>query len=246
MDKKAKKILFETYWSSRGWKSERYTAPEDFEYAKSKGLMLDPLTIEADELDLLVAELLMALKMEKVVHAFLSSLSNKRLDWRSGIASYINAQLILEKRRHNPKKGYRYENEDLNVLNFERIKWAGVRHADLLYNYLDLKILNTEEVTEPTAEDIEIFLNILDCIARSAPSDYPSKLRDRLKEVIKASKDERHTLMEILACCEILQPKSFDRPTTGRHDWTFVEYWRGADTYNKQNVELIFGDVVQF
>lgn len=45
MDKKAKKILFSTYWSSNGWKmeNERYTSPEDFAYAKEKGLMFEPI-----------------------------------------------------------------------------------------------------------------------------------------------------------------------------------------------------------
>lgn len=43
MDKKAKDILFKTYWSSSGWKDNKSTDPSDFVYAKSKGLMFDPL-----------------------------------------------------------------------------------------------------------------------------------------------------------------------------------------------------------
>lgn len=41
MDKKAKDILFKTYWSSAGWKDDKFTAPDDFAYAKEKGLMFD-------------------------------------------------------------------------------------------------------------------------------------------------------------------------------------------------------------
>jgi hypothetical protein len=245
MDKKAKKILFQTYWSSQGWKRDRETSLEDFEYAKSKGLMFDSLTIKHEDLKKEIRELLKTVSIEKVVNAFLSSLTNKRLDWRSGIASYMNAQFILNNQRHNPRPdNYRFENEDLNVLNFERIKWSGVRHSELLYNYLDLKILNEEDVSLPTDEDIKVFRNILDCASNSEQSDYPSKLRDRLKEVVTGSKDQRHTLMEILGCCEILKPQSYDRPTTGRHDWAFVEYWRGEDKYNKENVESIFGEKI--
>ena len=55
------------------------------------------------------------------------------------------------------------------------------------------------------------------------------------------SKNERHTIMEILGCCKILEPKSYDRPTTGRHDWAFVEYWRGEDKFNKNIVDEYFG-----
>ena len=246
MDKKAKKILFDTYWSSQGWIREPETNKEDFEYAKSKGLMFDKLTISSDDLIKEIERLLKEIPITKVANAFLSSLTTKRLDWRSGLASYVNAKLILTGNRHNIRdKQYKSENEDLNILNFERIKWSGVRHSDLLYNYLDLTLLEKEEVSNPTAEDILIFKNILGCIDNSEEGEYPSKLRDKLKDVIKGSKDQRHTLMEILGCCEILQPKSTDRPTTGRHDWAFVEYWRGEDKYNKENVESIFGDKIK-
>ncbi len=49
VDKKAKKILFDTYWSGAGWKRVIHTEPEDFEYAKSKGLMFEPLTISHND-----------------------------------------------------------------------------------------------------------------------------------------------------------------------------------------------------
>ena len=87
MDKKAKKILFETYWSSQGWKSERTTNAADFEYAKSKGLMFDNITISLADLKPKLKVLLDETPIDKVVNAFLSSMTNKRLDWRSGVAS---------------------------------------------------------------------------------------------------------------------------------------------------------------
>ena len=50
MDQKARKILMQTYWQSGGWRSGGYTyTEEDFQYAKSKGLMFDRLTISHDE-----------------------------------------------------------------------------------------------------------------------------------------------------------------------------------------------------
>ena len=45
MDKKAKSILFKTYWTSQGWKHEFETDPTDFDYAKSKGLMFDTISM---------------------------------------------------------------------------------------------------------------------------------------------------------------------------------------------------------
>ena len=51
MDKRAKKILFNTYWSKNGWKenTEQYPSSEDFIYAKEKGLMFDPFSISHDD-----------------------------------------------------------------------------------------------------------------------------------------------------------------------------------------------------
>jgi len=246
MDKKAKSILFKTYWTAKGWKGNIELKTEDFEYAKSKGLMFDSLTIELTELKTELKLLVNRIKKEKLVKGFLSSLTNKRLDWRSAIGSYFNAKLVLEnKRKFYHSETFKYENEDLNVLNFERIKWGGVRHSDLIYNYIDLKIFEKENISNPTNQDIEIFKDILNCIENSNQGDYPSKLRDRLKNVIKISKDQRHTLMEILACCEILKPKDYNRPTTGRHDWSFVEYWRGEDKFNNQIVNKYFGEILK-
>ena len=95
MDKRAKNILFETYWSSKGWKDERTTAPDDFIYAKEKGLMFNPLTISHDDCIDQIIEIVNSISSDQVVKAFLSSLSTRRLDWRSGIASYYIAKLII-------------------------------------------------------------------------------------------------------------------------------------------------------
>lgn len=244
MDKKAKKILFDTYWSAQGWKKQYEITPEDFEYAKSKGLMFDNITIKNEELKTKLTELLNSTDIKMVSKAFLSSLTNKRLDWRSGIASYINAQLVLSgKRPNNRDDKYVYENEDLNVLNFERIKWSGVRYSNLLYNYLDLKLLSKEIISEPTDKDFQVFNNIIDCIDKSEVGEHPGKLRDRLKDAIGGTKDQRQRIMEILGCCEILQTRDHNRPVHPRSDFGFVACWRGEDKYNKSNLEIIFGEL---
>jgi hypothetical protein len=49
MDQKAVKILFDKYWSSSGWR-DKEIFPEDFEYAKSKGVMFDPISLSHDEI----------------------------------------------------------------------------------------------------------------------------------------------------------------------------------------------------
>jgi hypothetical protein len=242
LDKIAKAILFKTYWTSAGWNDKYITEPKDFEYAKSMGLMFDPLTISKPELIYRLGEILKSISLETISDAFLCSLTNKRLDWRSGLGSYANAKrLLTDQKVDDHYYGYG-KNEDINILNFERIKWGGVRHDYGLYNLLDLELLNKESIPKPSDEDILKFQKILDTIVNSLPNDTPSKLRDNLSFAIKASKDERHTLMEILGCAEIILPSRIDRKEPGRHDWTFVLHWRGEDRYNKQNVSYYFGD----
>lgn len=244
MDKKAKDILFKTYWTSAGWTSDenRKTESADFEYAKEKGLMFDPLTISKSELATRLQKIVQTVSSKKITDAFLSSLTNKRLDWRSGLGSYSNAKRLLI---DNNVDDYYYghgTNEDLNVLNFERIKWGGVRHNNGLYNWLDLTLLNNENVTSPTEQDIQTMQLILNVIRNSEVGETPSKLRDRLKDVFKVSKDERHVIMEILGCADILKPLSHDRKEPGKHDWTFVLNWRGEDKCDEENVIKYFGE----
>ena len=275
MDKKAKNILFKTYWKG-GWipSNLRETSATDFAYAKSKGLMFDPLTISHDTCLTLILDLLPTISKQQVAKAFLSSLSTRRLDWRSGLSSYFIAQQLKPHPYTKVSSGQsydsngnishisytcgecrdtkygiigheHYEDKDLNVLNFERIKWGGVRHGDLVYTLFDLQQLIEADIPEPTAEDIEIFKAILGVIENSQPLDYPSALEKNLAPVIKSTKDERQVLIEILACIDLLKPTSYDRPIKGKHDWTFVTYWRGEDKYNEAALQQYFGSYLK-
>lgn len=271
MDAKAKKILFKTYWSSDGWleDDERSISKEDFEYAKSKGLMFDPITITHDECISQIDKCMQQISMSLICKAFLSSLSTRRLDLRSSIASYFLAKKLplhtytpIQSGESYDRKGkvsqvyytcqicrdaqygiigdQIYEDYDLSVLNFERIKWGGVRHGNIVYTLFDLKCFLQENISEPTEEDCQIFKNILSTIDSSEANDYPSTLEKRLKDVFKANKEERQIMIEILASIGVLEPKSYDRPIRGKSDWVYVEYWRGEDGYNKDIVNKYF------
>ncbi|AEM69819.1 hypothetical protein Murru_0770 [Allomuricauda ruestringensis DSM 13258] len=270
LDKKAKQILFKSFWKN-GWidSKDRQLSIEDFEYAKSKGLMFEPLTINHNEaIDKLIS-IRDKISSENISEAFLSSLSSKRLDLRSPISSYFLAKKISKHKyspvisgtsyeRGKPKfhsytcgickevqygviGNENYENQDLNVLNFERLKWGGVRHGELIYMLFDLQQFEREQIQKPLKEDVDIFKNILKVIETSNADDYPGKLETRLKSVLKSSKSERQVLIEILAAIEILKPKRFDRPIKGKDDWTFVGYWRGEDKYDLETVKKYFG-----
>jgi hypothetical protein len=244
MDKKAKDILFKTYWKSTGWINdlEHKTESADFAYAKEKGVMFDKLIVSEEDLFNRLEEVLTAVPIKKVTDAFLCSMTNKRADWRSGLASYANAERLLHKGNIH-EIYYRFGEEiDINILNFERIKWGGVRHFSGLYNWLDLNLLSKEEVPLPREEDIQVMRLVLEVIERSGADEPPSSLRDRLADAFRGSRNERHTLMEILGCADILLPLKFDRKMPGKHDWRFVLHWRGEDKYNKKSVRRFFRD----
>jgi hypothetical protein len=134
-----------------------------------------------------------------------------------------------------------YRDVDLNVLNFERVKWGGVRHGKLEYTWFDLQQLEQAEIPEPSPADLAVFQAILAVIAASAPGDYPGALEQNLAPALPSSKNERRSLIEILACARILEPGSHDRPGRGKTDWNHAADWRGVDRYNADSVCSHFG-----
>ncbi len=161
VDKKAKKVLLNTFWSPNGWKDRPDAfAGEDFNYAKSKGLMFDPIIIKHDEMVEWLHELHLAITKEQVASAFLHSLSTKNVYLRSALSSWaLTSRLSLHSygersvilpnysscgdcNFHGLMSDREYVNEDLNVLNFERIKWGGIRLNDLRYCWLDLELFS--------------------------------------------------------------------------------------------------------
>lgn len=214
-DKRALKTLFTTYWSSSGWRPEdqQTTNPADFDHAKRAGVMFDPLVIDHDAL---IARLLRArdaLTLRAVADGFLASLSTRRLDLRSAIGSYacfahLTAHAFTPRDGHCTVCGtyaYRTEGEDLNVLNFERHKWGGVRHNQPLYAMLDLECFASEPVPAVTDEDVAIFRALLAAIEGAPPRISATALQASLPKPLAANKAEREIIIEILGHCGALR-----------------------------------------
>src|SRR5579872_780347 len=93
MDKRALKILFDTHWTPAGWTREpRQVSAEDFAYAKAHGVMFDAAKLSHDETIQQLRTVVGRLGRQQVVDGFLSSLSTRRLEWRSALGSYAVAQ----------------------------------------------------------------------------------------------------------------------------------------------------------
>lgn len=250
VDARAKKVLFDRYWSPRGWIDEdaRHTSDEDRAYATRMGMMFAPVTTDHDTLLAELRSLAAAIDPDAAAGAFLASLSTRRLDLRSGLASLVIARSMrAHALRPSVAGDYRcatcgayatYRDADLDVLNFERHKWGGVRRTDPLYLALDLRELPRALPAPPTADDLAIFARVLEVIASSAPKDTPAKLSRRLTDALPGAKAERDVLVEILAAIGVLVPSD---PERGCGDFECAAAWRGADGYDAGAVRRIFG-----
>src|SRR5690242_14886627 len=95
IDPRAWQILSNAYWSAKGWKVPRdEPSPEDFDYAKSKGVMFDRETLTHDD----AIERIVATKhlfdVSTVADAFMASLSSRAVHLRPVLASYYTVQQV--------------------------------------------------------------------------------------------------------------------------------------------------------
>ena len=76
LNKKAQGILFDTYWSPRGWKTERNTDAVEFAYARSAGYMFDAIELTHDDIVERLLTVRRRISLREAADAFVASLSN--------------------------------------------------------------------------------------------------------------------------------------------------------------------------
>jgi hypothetical protein len=272
-DKKALQILLDAYWSPKGWKRDTTIDTADFEYARQAGYMFDPITVTHDDIVARLLTIRSRVSMEQVTAAFLASLSTRRLDLRSALGSFCFAAHFpdhgLFEHARGPLPSGRLqcrlcglhghsipEQEDLNVLSFERWKWGGVRHLNPLYCWFDLTQFEKAGLATPTQEDHTILARIVDIASGLKPKAKPNELAKRIGEVIKSNDPERRVLIEILGYCGVLKPagrrgflqaftpseyRDRDRPPDHTNDWAYpVIWWQGADGVDRDAFNRLF------
>jgi hypothetical protein len=260
-DARAKRILVDTYWSSAGWRERPTTPAEDLAYAKAAGYMFDPRPYAHDDAVHQALLLRDRLVDHVVADAFVASLAMRRLERRSALGSFAALRNMT---RHDFAGdsahclvcgGYRGDAEqDVNVFNFERFKWGGVRHDHVDYAAFDLEA-PAGPLTLPTDQDVAILRAILDRAAAMPDGARPGDLDKALKGVLPGNSDERRTLLAILGYCGVLQPANksgffrdftpFNRrdpPPSNKNDWGYpVSWWRGSDGVNEKAARHWFG-----
>jgi len=257
MDREAKQILFKTYWSSSGWTENRDINKEDFEYAKSKGLMFDPLQIDHENLCKSISEKINRIDKERIINGFVVSLSTRNLQFRSFLSSYAIARVIENHQYKSATNrfcaicgvyGKEIQTIDLNVLNFEKLKWGGVRLMHLEYVNFDLSQIEKVEFPRPNKDNLTLLKQLKELILCSENEDRPRQLEKRLAKLIKSNASEREVILNIFGICGILETENqkgfFEnnipmnerelRPVS-KTDWSYpVDWWQGKFGINEK------------
>ncbi|MDK8643917.1 hypothetical protein ACQRXC_27485 (plasmid) [Niallia taxi] len=267
VDKKAVKILFKRYWSTTGWTNTQLSIKE-LDYAKEARIMFEPIELSHDEIIHNVNELVNILDLKEIIEQFIASLSTRRLDLRSALGSYIVGKHLLKHTFTGAESYCIYcgsyssktqERQDLNILNFERFKWGGIRHLDPLYIAFDLNQYTNSEKLVPTSEDYEILNKILIAINELPPEGKIRDLEKALTKIIKSNKEEREVLLQILGYCSILSNKEYpgfinkfipfverEEPNHYKNDWTYpVCFWTGKNGLNREALKIIFPNAIE-
>ena len=152
---------------------------------------------------------------------FLYSLSTRELEYRSVLGSFFYAKAIPKHKLDNQytyypvckwqalqkqPTVYAFYN-GLNVLNFERYKFGGVRHTTLDYVLFDLEQFLKFTKVVSTDEDKIILKRILDCVYKLEPKNKVSKLRKMTSQqkIFKSNKNEVGILLNILGICVVIK-----------------------------------------
>lgn len=259
LDKRAVKILTDTYWSSAGWRRDPRVSPEDFAYAKSQRLMFDPISLSHNKAIDAALRAASEISQTEVVDAFIASLGSRRLDLRSGLASYAVVRHMQPHEKvisvTSPACAYcgSYDELDcdLNILNFERIKWGGVRHNQPAYIAFDLQTLRSTSRPSSEPGDFAILRAIIDMARSMPPTARLGDLDKALAKTLASNGAERRTLIGILGYAGILidptRPDfrqkfvpSFQREHTPWHkdDWPYpVQWWKASHGVDQSAID---------
>jgi hypothetical protein len=225
-DERALRILFKTFWSASGWRQVPETSSADFQYAKAAGYMFDPIRLSHDTIIARACGAREATPPRVAANAFIASLSTRQLQLRSALGSYATARHL----RPHAFEGDMFCNVcgvfsgsdreiDLNVLNFERYKWGGVRHEDPIYMFFDLEQFASIAKPSPSIADVQLFRRILSVVGQVTEQERAKDLAGNLRGVFLSNKSEREQLIRILSYCGILRSSG-----VGSYFDVFVSY----------------------
>lgn len=211
-----------------------------------------------------------------VSDGFLASLTTRRPELRSALATYHLARVLPNHQYEHATMGTNAEGKqlgsiclvcgmmgkseeeyDLSTLNFERLKWGGVRFTDPVYMEFALSQAAKWLTITPTQGDLDLMSEVLDAIrqlAKSDPTARPQQLEKSIAAVLHEGHYQRQVVLEILAFCGVLQPRGrpsfvkgwiryYERPEAPewKNDWKYpMHAWRGVDAIDERRLGEVF------
>jgi hypothetical protein len=132
-------------------------------------------------------------------------------------------------------------------MNFERLKWGGVRHDQPGYIAMDLREFLRQEPTAPTSNDYEILRSIIKAARAIGPKRRLGDLDKAMAKLLPSNSAERRTLIAILGYAGILVDQSRpsflerfvpclerERTPWSKDDWPYpVQWWNGSHGVNE-------------
>lgn len=249
---------------------DKAISQQDIDLAKRQGYMFDySPPLPHDEALIKLRETVSKISPEMVSNAFLFSLSTRRLEYRSALGSYWYAVAIPAHESTDSRHccccgwslgGDAQEPSDvshrLNTFNYERYKWGGVRHTTADYALFDLRQFLQLPEPKHTPEDEKLLRDILNCISELEGHNKAGALQKLItkKQIIKSSRYEIDTLLDILGICGVLSSDDapcyaqkfcgeYERsPLENTNDRAYpLNRWRASDGVSKERLKIVFG-----
>ena len=208
---------------------------------------------------------------EKYVSLFLSSLSTKNMNWRSGLSVFAILQTFPNHKfklveNQKPSRispcdfcsSYEQIEIDTELVeeSFEEI--GGLTGFDLLDYFYYLNKTNELALIKPKEEDFDIFSKILEILANADDEETVKKsIQTKISKIkgFKSDSEQRQALLETLGYCSILETEKHKgllhqytnlavAPTkTHSSDWNYpVDWWLGKNGLNMKALKFWFGD----
>jgi len=181
-----------------------------------------------------------AVTADEVGDAFLASLTSRRMDLRSVMASYALT-------RHLPDHAYTERQggvtcavcgisrrrdgtvQPKDVNSFSQIRFSyGAYPGDVMYAAFDLEQFARAPRLEPTADDIALGQQIIDYL-RQLPDKTTAAQAARGLTIVPGTRDQRDTLIESLGICGILHS-----PGHPGYADAFIPHWKAETDWPSQ------------
>jgi hypothetical protein len=252
IDPRARRILFDAYWSPQGWRSPRKEpSAEDLAFAKAAGVMFDRVRMTHDMVLARVVEARSLVDLESVAAGFAASLASRAVHLRPALASYhaawrVSPHELVGAGQCSICGEFDEREHDFSSTNFARLKWGLVPRFFTVDHAFVLEMFAAEGRPRPTDEDRKILQEILQTASSMPPEARARDLERALKPVLRSNQAERELLIEILCTCGVLVPsrqteKDY-RAIPSRTDWTDGgALWRGDDGIDRDRARFLFG-----